>query len=60
MKTVPLHVLLDALAALELCHKHHNDAPTKGQPFIETLRAKSALRAHVEAIVKLTQVEVEA
>jgi hypothetical protein len=60
MNTVPLSVLLRAQAALELCHKYHNDSPMKGQPFIETLRAMSEVTAHVDAIAKLTQIEVEA
>jgi len=60
MNTVPLSVLLQAQAALELCHKYHNDNPVKGQPYIETLRALSAIRVHIDAITKHTQLEVEA
>ena len=60
MNTVPLSVLLRAQAALSLCNKYHNDAPAKGQPFIETLRALSEITAHIEFIAKKTQVEVEA
>jgi hypothetical protein len=60
MNTVPLSVLLRAQAALSLCHKHHNDTPAKGQPYMETLRALSELTAHIEFIAKTTKVEVEA
>ena len=60
MNTVPFGVLLRAQAALELCHKYHNDNPVKGQPFIETLRALSEVSEHVNAIAALIPVEVEA
>jgi hypothetical protein len=59
MNTVPLRVLMQASAALELCHKYHNDNPVEGQPFVETLRALSLIRAHIEAIAAVTAVEVE-
>ena len=58
MKTVPLSVLMEALAALEKTHNYFNDSPVDGQPYIEVLRAKSELGWYISKITEQTKVGV--
>jgi hypothetical protein len=60
MTTVPLDVLIRAVAAMDKSLEHMNQHLTPGAPYVAILSAKSELGWYVQDIAKKVQVEVEA
>lgn len=59
MNTVPLAVLIDAVAALKML-REVADEHLKGEQYIQALRAWSSLKVHVEHISREIKVEAQA
>lgn len=59
MNTVPLNVLIDAVAALDMLRKVADDHLTTDQ-YMQALRAGSILRVYVNNISEQVKVEVPA
>lgn len=56
MNTIPLSVLLDALAAMQMMREVADEKMT-GEQYMQGLRAYSALKANVEHVTKQIKVE---